>query len=295
MIISASRRTDIPAFYTKWFMNRIRAGYCTVPNPLNPTHVTQVSLRPADVDVIVFWTRDPRPLLPHLPELNDRGYRYYFQYTIMNNPLIIDPKTPSLRTSLRTFRDLSVMIGAEKMIWRYDPIVFSTITTTEFHQKTFECIARELKGYAQRCVISVVDIYRKVIRRLNTIKEKRVELVERGRNDRVFQDLMRSLVLSSKANAMEIVSCAEEEDLQSFGIRPGKCVDDEYIQKIFGITMPGKKDPSQRKRCRCVVSKDIGMYDTCLFNCWYCYATNCFEQVKKNYRDHDPGSPSLIP
>ena len=148
MIISASRRTDIPAFYAKWFMNRIRAGYCAVPNPFNRDQVSHVSLNPEDVDVIVLWTRNARPLLPRLAELDERGYRYYFQYTLMDNPHPIEAKSPPLEASQKTFRALADRIGPDKAIWRYDPIVFSNVTGPEFHQKTYEHIAQALRGHS---------------------------------------------------------------------------------------------------------------------------------------------------
>ncbi|MCX8024216.1 MAG: DUF1848 domain-containing protein, partial [Thermanaerothrix sp.] len=122
MIISASRRTDIPAFYTPWFIHRVRAGYCTVPNPFNHNQVSYVSLKPEDVDIIVFWTRNPAPLIPYLGELDARGLRYYFQYTIMENPRTIDKKSPPLQPAIETFVELSEKIGDERVIWRYDPI-----------------------------------------------------------------------------------------------------------------------------------------------------------------------------
>jgi hypothetical protein len=296
LIISASRRTDIPAFYTEWFMNRIRAGYCTVPNPFNRNQVSVVSLRPEDVDVVVFWTRNPRPLFPYLAELDGRGYLYYFQYTVMNNPRVLDRKTPSLGASLRAFRELSGRIGAERLIWRYDPIVFSNVTGVDFHQRVYERIAQELRGCTKRCVISIVDsTYRKTSKRLRELTRQGVELVscKDGSAD-WFGELMRTMASVAHENEMEIYSCAEAIDLRPYGIRPGKCIDDEYIREVFDLSVASRKDPGQRELCNCVVSKDIGMYDTCLFGCQYCYATGSFERAKTNYEGHDPNSPSLV-
>lgn len=291
MIISVSRRSDIPAFYGKWFMNRIRAGYCIVPNPFKPTQVSRVSLVPEAVEVIVFWTRNPRPLFPYLTELKERGYDYLFQYTVMNNPGILDPRCPSVQVSLKTFRELSDRIGSQRMIWRYDPIVFSTVTPPEFHRNNFSHIARRLRGSTCRCVVSILDVYRKVKRRFRQLKKHGVELV--ACEDEVFGDLMNTFARAAGENGMEIVSCAEEIDLRPFGIQPGKCIDGEYISHILGINVSSKKDPSQRKACGCVLSKDIGMYDTCLFGCQYCYATTSHERAKINHEKHEPNSPSL--
>jgi len=295
MIISASRRTDIPAFYSGWFMNRIRVGYCAVPNPFNPSQVSQVSLTPEDVDVIVFWTRDPRPILPYLDELDQRGHRYYFLFTVMDNPPLLDPKTPPLETSLKSFCRLADRLGPDRVIWRYDPIVFSTITDAPFHMDTFAKIARALQDRTHRCIISLVDVYRKVRKRLDELISQGIEFVssESELHSRL-SELMPSIVDVAGDYGMEIFSCAEETDIQSFGIPPGKCIDDEIIRNCFGREVSRRKDPSQRKRCRCVVSKDIGMYDTCLFGCRYCYAVTSSQRAEANFRRHDPDSPSLL-
>lgn len=295
MIISASRRTDIPAFYTEWFMNRIEAGYCAVPNPFNRNQVSFVSLTPEDVDVIVFWTRNPRPLLPHLEALDRRGFRYYFQYTVMNNPRQIDPKSPPLAAALGTFKDLSEIIGPERVIWRYDPIVFSNITGAQFHQETFQQIAQTLRGYTHRSVISIVDDYRKARKRMRDLATYGIKITTLdGQSNGRFDQLMRGLSQIATENELEIVSCAEDVDLSEYHIQPGKCVDDTYIRKTFNIDVTSKKDPTQREVCGCVVSKDIGMYDSCLFGCQYCYATQSFDRAKENYAEHNPLSPSIV-
>ncbi len=295
MIISASRRTDIPGFYAEWFMNRIRAGYCTVPNPFNLGQVSRVPLTPEDVDVIVFWTRYPRPLFRHLRQLESWGYHYYFQVTLMDNPRVIDTKGPALEASLRAFQELADHVGPDRVIWRYDPIVFTPKTEATFHLQTYERIARRLKGHTRRSVISVVDVYRKSRHRLRELAAKGYEVLDHRKEARDrYGALMRAIAEIADASSMEVMSCAEKDDLHTYGIRAGKCVDDELIARVFGIAVPGKKDPAQRKACGCVASKDIGMYDTCLFGCEYCYATKGLAQARMNRRAHDPESPSLI-
>jgi hypothetical protein len=362
MIISASRRTDIPAFYSEWFMRRIRAGFCTVANPVRKDQVSHVSLRPEDVDVIVFWTRNPAPLIKHLRELDERGHRYYFQYTIMDNPRALDPSCPTAEESLKTARALADRIGMEKVIWRYDPIVFANRLDADFHRKTYEHIARAMRGHTQRSVISIVDIYRKIEKRLDALAEEGFEVLRcdaaeplrqaRGGqklcppgghsarpdtmprlrsdpaevvvqaspqhktagwkpasqyanghphatkalhpNHEELADLMRSIAETAKENGMEIFSCAEEIDFSPYGIRPGKCIDDTYISRVFGLKVSSAKDPAQRNACGCVTSRDIGAYDTCLFGCRYCYATSSFERAKANHGMHDPASESLL-
>ena len=292
MIISASRRTDIPAFYADWFVNRIRAGYCIVPNPFKPNQVSRMSLKAEDVDVIVFWTRNPRPLMPRMLELDAWGYRYYFQYTLLNNPRLIDPQVPTLEASLTTFRELADHVGPQRVIWRYDPIVWSNVTGPEFHQQTYERIAQALRGYTRRSVISLLDVYRKAEKRLKALAQHGVELATPDIDD--LGKLMRALVETATTNDIEITSCAEQIDLRPYGVRPGKCVDDGYIKRVFGLDVTHEKDPSQRQACGCVVSRDIGMYDSCLFGCAYCYATSNLVRARANHAQHHADSPSLI-
>ena len=294
MIISASRRTDIPALYAEWFINRIRAGYCTVPNPFNLQQVSTVSLRPEDVDAIVFWTRHARPLFPHLDELDRLGYRYYFQVTLLDNPRLIDPATPPLETSLETFRELSARVGPQRVIWRYDPIVFSRLTDVHFHRQTFERIAGALAGYTGRCVISLADMYRKTTRRMHALAAQGLDIDYGVACGPELESLMRAMARVATDNGIEIVSCAEEIDLRPYGIRPGRCVDDETIRQAFGLQVTHQKDPVQRTACGCVLSRDIGMYDSCTLGCAYCYATSNFERARVNRADHDPLSPSLL-
>jgi hypothetical protein len=292
MIISASRRTDIPAFYAEWMINRVRASFCTVPNPFNRHQVSRVSLCPEDVEAIVFWTRNPRPLMARLRELDDRGLRYYFQFTILGYPRELDPKSPSVATAVDTFRSLSRLLGPSRVIWRYDPLILTSLTTAEFHRENYGRLAEALRGHTQRSVVSVVDRYRKAESRLKAL-DHTPAAIETWEPQEVG-GLLRDLAHRAAANGMEIVSCAEEIDLTAFGIHPGKCVDDELIEEALGIQVLRKKDPTQRAACGCVVSRDIGMYDTCLLGCRYCYATQSFERARVNFDQHDPASPSLV-
>jgi hypothetical protein len=292
MVISASRRTDIPAFYAEWFINRIRAGYCTVPNPVNPKRISYVSLNPDDVDVIVFWTRNPKPLIKRLAELDRRGFRYYFQYTILANPRIIDPKSPPIKPSIETLKSLADHIGPDRVIWRYDPIVITNKCPSYYHLEKISYIASTLRGYTKRLIISMLDTYQHTKRRMRNLEKKglRVSLLDGER----FRCFIKSIVEIAKTNGMEIFSCAEENGLDRLGVASGKCIDDRLIEKVFKIMVTHKKDPHQRPACGCVMSKDIGMYDTCPFNCVYCYATRNIVSVKRNFLKHDPKSSSLI-
>lgn len=295
MIISASRRTDIPAFYTEWLMNRLRAGFCTVPNPFNPRQVSRISLKTEDVDCLVFWTRNPQPLLQHLAELDELGHRYYFLCTLVDYPRPIELATPSVETATATFRALSDRVGPQRVVWRYDPILFSEQTGVSYHLERFAALAELLQGYTKRVVVSVVDIYRKMSGRLQELAAQGCHVEdERGIEPEELETLLTSLVRTARKNGMTITSCAEELELERYGIRPGRCVDGGLISEVFGIDPPTRKDPSQRKTCRCVVSRDIGMYDSCVCGCQYCYATSSLERARENRRLHDPSSPSLL-
>lgn len=296
MIVSASRRTDIPAFYAPWFMNRIRAGYCTVPNPFNNRQVSTISLRPEDVDVIVFWTRNPRPLFGKLAELDARGFRYYFQFTLLDNPREVDPKSPPVAAAVATFRELAARIGPDRVIWRYDPIVLGNATGPDFHLERYARIAGQLRGSTHRSVISVMDMYRKIVQRVDALALQGITIARQEVDQTPgFARLMTGLERLASENGMEIQSCAEELDLTRYGIRPGKCIDDEFIARVFGLQLGLGKDPSQRAACGCVASRDIGMYDSCLFGCAYCYATGSFARAGENYARHDPAGESLLP
>jgi hypothetical protein len=292
-IISCSRRTDIPAFYSKWLINRVRAGYCTVVNPFNANQVSHVSLAPEDVEVFVFWTRNAAPLLDHLAEMDNRGYKYYFQYTVLGYPEEIDPFSPRLSEAVKTFIELSKLIGKEKVIWRYDPVLYSSLTDPEWHKRQFKLIAEKLEGYFERCVISIIDPYRKTTSRMSKETSLSFNLPEDAFVPEAYIPLMAFMGETAKKADFEIQTCAEGEDLSQYGITHGKCIDDELIARITARPLHPKKDASQRKACGCVLSKDIGANNTCVYGCKYCYATSNLELARKNMKEHAPLSPSL--
>lgn len=291
MIISASRRTDIPAFYSQWFINRVREGYCFVVNPFNRKQVSRVSLLPSDVEVIAFWTKNPGPLLNNLHELDERGFKYYFQYTINGYSAPLEPNLPKLDTTIETFNKLALRLGSERLIWRYDPILISNITGYDYHIEQFSRIALALRGKTQRVTISIVDEYRKALTNFKNLKKQNI-CISKPHNQE-FSTLMLALNEIARRNGLEIYSCAETFDLKPYGISPGKCIDDQYIRRVFGRDVSRAKDRSQRLECGCIQSKDIGAYDSCLHGCAYCYA-GTLNSGLKNREHHDVNSPSLI-
>lgn len=291
MIISASRRTDIPAFYSEWLMNRIGEAYCCVVNPFNANQVSRVSLRPRDVDAIVFWTKNAEPLIPHLVTLNGLGYRYYFQYTMNNYPPSLEPCVPDLQHRVDTFLQLSELIGRERIIWRYDPVIISKSTPEDYHREAFARIATALAGSTDQVVISLVDDYRASKGRLDRLG---IGYRAAEPDSTPLGDLIRDMAAIAKNEGMAITSCAEALDLCHLGITHGKCIDDSYLRRVFGINVSANKDKSQRPECGCVMSKDIGSYDTCLHGCEYCYATRSGKAAQSNRERHNTESPTLI-
>ena len=306
VIISASRRTDVPAFYSEWFMNRIRAGYCVVPNPMYPQQKTKpISLKPEDVEIIVFWTRDPAPLIKYLPELDERGYTYYFQYTLLGYPRVIDPRCPEIEKAIETFSRLSDLIGKEKVLWRYDPILFSNLTPLEWHKDQIGAIAEKLKGKTAQLVISLIDPYRKTKIRLERETGDTFSLDGDAFEPGTYTGLAEWLGPAMKKIGLRVNTCAERIDLSLYGIEHGKCIDDELIRRIiksrendlFGASaaqVTHRKDPAQREHCGCIESRDIGMNNTCMFGCKYCYATGSEKMALRNYEKHDKKAEAII-
>lgn len=329
VIISASRSTDIPAFYAKWFLNRLEKGYCIWYNPFNqkPSYVSFDQCR-----VVVFWTKNPMPILPYLQQLDERGIHYYFQFTLNNyEKERFEPNVPSLADRLETFKTLSDTIGREKVIWRFDPIITTPQTTPRDILQRIWTIGNKLKGYTEKLVFSFVDIlaYQKVQR--NLIKECALFTKENVRtaetSHKQQMEIVEGLVKLREAWKKDgwnltMATCAEKIDLNHYDIEHNRCIDGELMRRlfaddedlvyylntghlperdIFGSLIPRKnkeakamKDKGQRKSCGCMISKDIGMYNTCRHFCVYCYANTSRESVLRNMVHHTENNESLI-
>lgn len=294
MIISASRRTDIPALYPEWFMNRIREGFALVQNPFNTRMVSRVDLSRSHVDAIVFWTRNARPMLGYLDELDRAGYRYYFQYTLTAYPPVLEPRLPSPANAIAAFRELSRAVGPERVVWRFDPVIVSDVTSEEWICNNFDNIASELHGFTENVVVSFADFYAKVARNLHRATAATgVGFYDVHEDPGMLLRIASRLAQAARTRSMRISACAEGIDLGGLGIAAGKCISDELISRLFDITVTGEKDRHQRKACRCVESKDIGRYDTCVHGCVYCYANGGGAATARNYAAHDPGGEAL--
>lgn len=285
MILSVSRRTDIPNYYSEWFINRIKEGFLYVRNPMNAHQISKINLSPDVVDCIVFWTKNPTKMINQLDYLKE--YVYYFQFTLTGYGKDIEPNIPNKRKELiKVFKELSQKIGKEKVIWRYDPILVNKKYTVEYHLRAFEEIANSLSDYTEKVVISFVDLYAKTQR--NTMGLE----IEKLMHDEMFSLVKRMVEIASK-NKLIVETCAEEINFEDIGISHGSCIDKKLIERLLGCKIIGEKDKNQRGECRCLESVEVGTYNTCLNGCRYCYANFSDEKVKENAKLYDANSPLL--
>ncbi|MBQ9310650.1 MAG: DUF1848 domain-containing protein [Bacteroidales bacterium] len=328
VIISASRSTDIPAFYAQWFMNRLRAGYCIWYNPFNqkPMYISF-----AKTKVVVFWTKNPEPMIPFLPELDKMGIHYYFQVTL--NDYVnegFEPNVAPVEHRVEVFKRLSNLIGKERVIWRFDPLIVTPqLSARQLLTKVYH-VGNQLKGYTDKLVFSFIDVkaYRKV--QSNLVKETpyftRETVEDAEPTGHYLDELVEGLAKlrdhwREEGWNISLATCAEKIDLDKYRIEHNRCIDGELMERIFAEDkelvyylrtgrlpepdlfgnipeLPSErkdlKDKGQRKVCGCMISKDIGMYNTCRHFCVYCYANTSKEAVLKNKNSHNDESESII-
>lgn len=281
MIISASRRTDIPCFYSDWLIKRLEEGYALIPNPWNADRLGRVELSPRNVDCIVFWTKNPAPMMDRLSEIDRMGYDYYFQFTVTAYGRDIERNLPEKRELVESFKRLSEMLGPERVDWRFDPILKDLRYPPEKVSEFFENLCGKLHDYTERCIISFADDYSHGQNRAEPFRtEDMLDMAER---------------ISGIAGeySLPVFSCSEEIDLGSFGIEHCCCIDQKKVERIIGSRISAKKDAGQRALCGCIESVDIGTYDTCCNGCVYCYATRSEKSAWQKRQNHDPGYPML--
>lgn len=307
VILSASRATDIPAFYADWFVGRLREGWCEWKNPFNG-EVRKVSFD--KTRMIVFWSKNPKPMLERLEEVESLGFRqYYFQFTL--NDYVtewLEPNVPPVAERIDTFKRLADRSGKERIIWRFDPLMLTEKISIDALLERVGNIGQQLKGYTEKLVFSFIDIaaYRKVQKNLAGLGVR-----EFSPNDQI--KFAQGLAELNQDLRLELATCGELADLSAYGVKHNKCVDDDLMVRLFhddaklmdfigaeydmidGWTIKkSKKDKGQRKACGCMISKDIGMYNTCRHFCVYCYANTSKECVLKNVGRHNDESESLI-
>jgi hypothetical protein len=284
VIISASRRTDIPAFYSDWFLDKIQQGYVMVRNRVNYHQVSKVSLTPEVVDCIVFWTKNPAPMLDKLDSL--RKYPFYFQFTLTPYNGAVETHIACKEAIIDSFVALSKKVGKRRVIWRYDPIFLTDYMDLNYHLKAFEFLIRQLGDYTDKCVISFIDYYKHIKKNFESLRIKSLP-------ENIIREVAHGFADVAHSHGLTIESCAEDIDLSGLGINHGKCIDDKLISEIIGTDIIAEKDGTQRKSCGCVASIDIGSYNTCDHRCLYCYANFSRKMVEKHMAEHDPASPLL--
>lgn len=286
MIISASRRTDIPAFYSDWFFNRIKERYVLVPNPYNSKMISRISLDPAVVDCIVFWSKNPAPMLEKLDKLKE--YNYYFQFTLNPYGPDIENHLPAISKRIDTFKRLSDRIGKEKVIWRYDPVLTNETYTPGFHKEKFAEIAYELKEHTEKCMLGFIDHYQHI---RTAVGQFNIQPLLKAN----IEEMAVSFKKTVDTCSIQLDTCTVKVDLTHLGIPGGLCIDNQLVERIAGYPISVRKDKNQRDICRCAESIDIGTYESCLNGCIYCYAIKGnYNTVKYNLNKHDKDSPMLV-
>lgn len=284
MIINTGCRTDIPAFYSKWLINRIREGYVLVRNPYNPNQVTRYNLSSDVVDCLAFCTKNPEPMLKYLDEIDK--YKQYWFVTITPYGKDIEPNVPNKEKVIESFKKLSKHIGVDAIGWRYDPIFIGNNFDVNKHIYYFEKIAKELKNYTHNCTISFLDLYEKVKRNAPEIKLPNQE--EQIQIAKAFSKI-------GKENNMVVHSCCEKTYLSQYGLKCNGCMSKEIVEKAIGCNLnPPNSRKNLRESCNCLMGNDIGAYNTCGHLCKYCYANANKGFVIENMKKHNDNSPFLI-
>lgn len=285
MIINIGQRTDIPAFYSTWFYNRIQEGFVYVRNPFYPKMVTKYTLNPEVVDLLCFCTKNPKPMLSRIQEIRD--YRQFWYVSITPYGKDLEANVPDKHELLESFRELSRINGKRKTCWRYDPILIHEKYTISYHQRAFEKICQALEGYTDTCVFSFIQLYAKTKKNFPGVRELTIE---------EKKTLAKSLSQIASKYHIRLFSChAEDSFLEEYDIDTKGCFRKDILEEAVDIKLDLPKNyPYAREGCKCLLSHDIGAYNTCLHRCLYCYATYDHDKVMDNYRKHDPSSPILI-
>lgn len=286
MIISASRRTDIPAFYAEWFVKRLQEGFVHVKNPRNAKQISRVPLNTEVVDCIVFWTKNVQPMLTYLDKIAAMGYPYYFQFSLTPYDSHVEKQLMNKEEIIKGFKRLSDKIGKERVIWRYDPVIINSKYSVEYHVDAFEKLCCSLRNYTGKCVFSYVDLYANRQRIANNLAINEVSLENMHKIAKGFSSVAKNNII--------VEACSEEVDLGQYGIGQAACIDKKTIEAIIGCAIDAPKDRNQREQCNCIASIDVGAYDSCPHGCAYCYATSNQNTVFSNTRQHDGRSPLLI-
>lgn len=282
MIVSASYRTDIPAFYAEWFANRLEAGYCLVANPYGGPP-SRVDLRPQAVEGYVFWTRNAAPFLPVLARVR-RDTPFVVQYTVTGYPHALEASVIPAERSVALIRRLAEAYGPQAAVWRYDPVLFTSLTPPAWHRARFAELAAALEGSVDEAVVSVANIYRK------TARNTAAAAAEHGFawHDPPEEDkraLLAELAAIAARHGMRLTLCGQA-GLLAPGIAEARCIDAARLSQVAGRPLAAERKP--HRDCGCARSRDIGAYDSCPHGCVYCYAVGSRMSAKRAFAAHDP-------
>lgn len=283
MILNTGARTDIVQFYSEWLLKRFEKGFVYVRNPLFPNKITKYELSPDKIDLVMFCSKNYKPILLRLGNITDK-YRTYFHYTITAYGIDVEPGVPSINESIETLIALSNKVGKQRIAWRYDPILLTDKYTIELHAKTFEYMAERLAPYIDRCIFSFVEMYKK-------LKSNMPEIVPLSDKDKT--QIAAILGMIANKYGIHIQTCGTNGDYSEYGIHSSGCATLEILGKANGCEFKDLKHRGLREGCHCIESRDIGVYDTCLNGCKYCYANKNPLSALDNYKLHDPDSPLL--
>lgn len=282
MILNTGGRTDTVNYFSEWLLNRFAAGYAYSRNPFHPDVVNRIDLNPRTIDVVEFCSKNYRPILSRLHEITER-FNCHFHYTITAYDKDIEPNVPGIDESIETLRDLSAQVGKEKIIWRYDPVLLTGKYTIERHLATFDYMARRIAPYVSRCLFSFVVWYKKLhLPELQPISGQQKELIAKGLGE-----------MAAKHH-LYIQTCGTKESYEQYGIHHSGCMTRAVYEHSLGLHFKKVAERGNRPGCRCMESRGLGDYNTCLNGCRYCYANYDHEKAWENYRLHDPESPLMI-
>lgn len=283
MILNTGSRTDIPAYYSDWFFNRIKEGYVLSRNPFYPTQITKYLLNPNVVDIIVFCTKNPSPMLERLPLLS--SFDMFWFVTVTPYGKEIEPHVPPADTVIEAFKNLSQQVGKNRTSWRYDPILVTDCYSVDFHIERFRQMAKALSGYTGQCVVSFIDLYEKTLR--NFSKARSVTKEEQEKIIAAFSEI-------AKENNLQIHLCCENKNLIRENVDADGCMSKAVLERALGCRLRVPPRKTAREDCDCLLGADIGAYNTCGHGCLYCYANYDGNTVANNRKLHNPASPLLI-
>ena len=283
MLINTGGRTDLVHFYTPWLLERFKKGYVYVRNPLYPENVSRLELNPSVVDCVLFCSKNYSPILPRIEEITSKFNTYFF-YTITAYGHDVEPLVPDIDSSIDTLLKLEKIVGKERIVWRYDPILLTKKYTMQQHAITFGHMAARLSGHVSACTFSFVQLYKKAVLKMPELQE----ITEEQKTA-----VISSISQTAQKYRIPLYSCVSKEDFSIFGVQKKACVTLDTLAKANGIKFRNLKHTGMRSGCHCMASSDIGEYNSCPAGCLYCYATEDFKKAEKVHASHNPLSPVL--